>query len=225
MRILAISDVHGCAKTLDALLDQVGLTKSDQLFFLGDFIDRGPSSKAVLDILFKLSEDGYNIELLRGNHEQMMFEAPQSFEKSQIWLRNGGREVMEEFNALNFTDIADKYYNLIERMHYYLESEEFIFVHAGFNLNTDNPFEDKKSMLWIRKWEEQDYLPFIQKRTVIHGHTPQTADKIIKRMEELNQYQVLNIDNGCSYTFEGMGQLCCVDLSNLNLYFQKNIDI
>jgi serine/threonine protein phosphatase 1 len=154
-----------------------------------------------------------------------MFEAPQSFEKSQIWLRNGGREVMEEFNALNFTDIADKYYNLIERMHYHLEIENYIFVHAGFNLNTDNPFEDKKSMLWIRKWEEQDYLPFLQKRTVIHGHTPQTADKIRKRMEELNQYQVLNIDNGCSYTLEGMGQLCCVDLSNLNLYFQKNIDI
>ena len=225
MRILAISDIHGCAKTLSALLAQVGLTKSDQLFFLGDFIDRGPSSKAVLDILFNLSEDGYNIELLRGNHEQMMLEAPQSFEKAQIWLRNGGREVMEEFNAGTFTEIADKYYNLIQRMHYHLEIENYIFVHAGFNLNTDNPFEDKKSMLWIRKWEEQDYLPFIQERTVIHGHTPQTEKQIRNRLEQLDKFKILNIDNGCSYVFNGMGQLCCVDLSKQELYFQKNIDI
>ena len=77
-RSFAITDIHGCANTLDALLDQIGLSQSDHLYLLGDYIDRGPRSKEVLDILLALQRKQYPMTVLRGNHEQLFLDALQS---------------------------------------------------------------------------------------------------------------------------------------------------
>ena len=65
-----IPDIHGFPKTLEYLIRQIALTKNDQLFFLGDYIDRGPSSAGVLDIILDLQNQGYTVYCLRGNHEE-----------------------------------------------------------------------------------------------------------------------------------------------------------
>ncbi len=225
-RLLAISDIHGCANTFTGLLDKISLTKEDELYLLGDYIDRGPRSKAVLDKIVQLRQDGYKLHCLRGNHEQMMLEAPQSHEYAAIWLRNGGREVMQEFNTEDFSEIPDKYYNFLSNLSYYFDRGDQLFVHAGFKMSEDNPLEDRKPMLWIRKWEEQPgLLSWLQGRTVVHGHTPQTEDAIRERFDNLDNFPILNIDNGCCFMLkEGYHQLCCVDLTNKKLYFQPNID-
>ena len=67
-----IPDIHGCAKTLKVLLENMlKVTKNDQLYFLGDYIDRGPDGKGVIDYLMHLQKEEYNVLLLKGNHEDM----------------------------------------------------------------------------------------------------------------------------------------------------------
>ena len=69
MRRFAVSDIHGCHKTFRNLLDRLALTRDDELYLLGDFIDRGPGSKQVIDTVLALADDGYCVSSLMGNHE------------------------------------------------------------------------------------------------------------------------------------------------------------
>ena len=66
MRKFAISDIHGCLKSFEALLDKIQLSTSDELYILGDYIDRGPDSKGVIDYIWKLEQEGYAVKCLRG---------------------------------------------------------------------------------------------------------------------------------------------------------------
>jgi serine/threonine protein phosphatase 1 len=226
-RIFAISDIHGCAYTFHEILNVIGFSKEDELYLLGDYIDRGPRSRMVLDKIMQLKSDGYLLHCLRGNHEQMMLEAPLSKEYAAIWLRNGGTEVMQEFGATRFSDIPKPYFEFIEQLDYWFERDKMILVHAGFKLPKDgnNPLELKKNMLWIRKWEaQQGVAAWLNGRKVIHGHTPQTEQQIRLRFDNPERYPILNIDNGCAYNSEGMRQLCCVELTERKIFFQKNID-
>jgi len=104
-----IPDIHGCAKTLRALIeDLIQPSKHDWLYFLGDYIDRGPSSKEVIDYLIYLQKEEYNIRTLLGNHEDYLvksyeeelslkkvFGIKQKNKKKKEWLFHGGKETME----------------------------------------------------------------------------------------------------------------------------------
>ncbi|MCP4439788.1 MAG: serine/threonine protein phosphatase [Aureispira sp.] len=224
MRILAISDIHGCFNTFKRLLKQVDLQKTDQLYLLGDYVDRGPHSKEVLDYIIYLQGQGYTLRCLRGNHEQMMLNALVDEEKERAWRMNGGTATLTSFGAFMPKDIPARYYKFIHSLEYFFETEDYLFVHAGFNMREEDPFEDKHAMIWIRKWEKLFDADRLGHKTVVHGHTPQTTTEIKDRFEILNQKSVLTIDNGCGYSFKGGGQLCAVDLTNEQLYFEPNID-
>ena len=71
MRRYVIGDIHGCGKALRSLVDEISPTKDDELIFLGDYVDRGPDSRGVIDQLIEL-RDHYRVILLRGNHEIML---------------------------------------------------------------------------------------------------------------------------------------------------------
>ena len=90
-RTLAIGDIHGCLTALDTLLGFVQPTPSDQLIFLGDYVDRGPDSKGVLDRLIELQRTG-RVVCLRGNHEIMMLGAREGRDDFRFWLAFGGME-------------------------------------------------------------------------------------------------------------------------------------
>lgn len=226
MRIFAISDIHGCKKTFVELLNQIGLNKSDQLYLLGDYIDRGADSKGVLDKIMDLQTEGYHIRCLRGNHEQMMLKAPSDINMYRAWKMNGGTICMQSFNAESIYDIPQKYFDFIRNCHHYLKKDNFLFVHAGLNLESPTPLLDKKSLLWIRKWEEKGDLSKLDGKKVIHGHTPQKRSAIEERFEAFakGDYPVLNIDCGCPYPKEGYQQLCAIELTKMQLFFQKYID-
>jgi hypothetical protein len=78
-RILAIGDIHGCANTFHKLIfDEIKIRKSDTIYCIGDYIDRGPDSKAVIDLILDLRKKGYQLRTLRGNHEQLMLDSAKS---------------------------------------------------------------------------------------------------------------------------------------------------
>ena len=96
MRTLAIGDIHGCTTHLDALLAAVAPTPVDRLVFLGDYVDRGPDSRGVLDRLIALKET-HQVVCLRGNHELMMTRARSDKSEYRMWMQVGGAQALGSY--------------------------------------------------------------------------------------------------------------------------------
>src|SRR4051812_9915865 len=97
MRALAIGDVHGVSAALDALLTAVAPTPADRLVFLGDYVDRGPDTRGVLDRLIRLRTAFPNAVFLRGNHELMMTRARGDRSEARMWLSVGGTQALASY--------------------------------------------------------------------------------------------------------------------------------
>ena len=98
MRILAIGDIHGCFTALTALEKYVPFASDDRLVTLGDYVDRGPNSRAVLDWLIARKTDRTLIPL-RGNHEIMMCAARKSERHYDEWIASGGTAALMSYSA------------------------------------------------------------------------------------------------------------------------------
>lgn len=224
MRKFAISDIHGCCRTFRELIRKLDLQKNDELYLLGDYIDRGPDSKGVLDFIFALQESGYKVFCLKGNHEELLLESLEHANVYRTWLFNGGREALHSFNVLDIHDIPIKYINFMKDLSYFFEVDEYLLVHAGFNFKEANIFEDKKSMIWIRYWYDYINVEKSNHRLIVHGHTPVRC-KVIKDSVAISQPLLpIDIDNGCVYyPTEGFGHLCAFELTTQTLTFQSYI--
>jgi len=219
-RLLAIGDIHACFKTFAELLSLVKLDKSDQCILMGDYIDRGPDSHAVLDLIMSLVGDGYNIIPLMGNHERMMQMANQSLIDLSLWENNGARKTMKSLNIKNPENIEKRYIDLIGTMPYFYKNDDYIFVHGGLNFKLDDPFSDTEFMLWARPGEID--LQKTDGRKLVVGHTPATIEVINESLGT----DLIRLDGGCVYTnrLPVMGKLCCYDFTNKRLFYQNNID-
>ena len=90
-RLIAVGDIHGCKTALDRLLDSIQPAANDTIVTLGDYIDRGPDSRGVIDRLIQLGSEAHYITLM-GNHEEMMLNVVQHDYPHESWLRFlGGR--------------------------------------------------------------------------------------------------------------------------------------
>lgn len=223
--LYAISDIHGCCATFKALVNEhIKLTKEDKLFLLGDFIDRGPDSKGVLDYVMELIENDYQVFPVIGNHEWMLLTGFEDKDMLNSWFANGGKNTLASFGAKTIHDIPKKYIEFIKTFALYVDIPDFYLVHAGFNFETPDFLEDKWSMLWIRHWYEDINPELLEGKIIIHGHTPKKIDNIRADFQNM-PYPVVNIDAGCfAYNREGYGNLCAINLTEMKLIFQKNID-
>lgn len=216
-----ISDIHGCAYTFKELLNRIAFSKYDELYVLGDYINRGPNSKKVIDFIIELQNQGYNIKALKGNHEEMIFDSIDI----EDWTP-GAKETLSSFNIQHLNQLDEKYIKWFSSLKSSYIERPFIFVHAGFNFDNENPFEDKKSALWIQDWYESINYNWLGDHSIIHGHVPKSKREIEVMLKEFANTKVLNIDNGCYLKEEPeFGSLCCIELNSLQLTFQKNIDI
>jgi len=226
-REIAISDIHGCYLTFLKLLETVNYSNnSDKLYILGDCIDRGPSSKQVLDWIMDGQNSGAEIVVLRGNHEQMMLRANVDVKRYKKWMRNGGQQVIESFGVENFLNIEKKYWEFLSELPYYSITDKYVFVHAGLNFNIENPLEDLESIIWIRRWYDNLNKDWLGDKILLHGHTQVSVSEIEDQFDDLERDKVINIDAGCyaaNYNRE-LGYLCAFDLTNRKLFFEKNID-
>ena len=218
-RIIAIGDIHGCSKTLRHLISKTQLRKEDSLVFIGDYVDRGPDSKGVVDYILELSRLGYETHALRGNHEQIMLESDRDIEYFNLWLMNGGQQTLRSFGVKSFSEMEEKYRDFFQRTELYWISGNYIFVHAGLDFTTEDPFENEEAMLWIRGFEVMPEK--IEGRTIIHGHTPVPASFVPTQKNK----RVIDIDAGCVYkTREGYGYLYALCLPEQEFIGVQNID-
>jgi serine/threonine protein phosphatase 1 len=232
-----IPDIHGHSGTLQALIeDQLKPSRGDTLYFLGDYIDRGPDAKGVIDYIIGLKHNGYKIRTLRGNHEDYLIRtydnepARKNFlglthrnKLKKEWFKFGGEATLRSFGVSDVHDIPDQYITWLRKLEYFIELEKYILVHAGLNFNLDNPFDDRQSMLWIKEFKVDPEK--IGNRKLIHGHVPVSLE-FINLLHTTNGFDFIDLDNGIYMPEkEGFGNLVALELHSMELKVQTNIDV
>ncbi|TWT33560.1 Serine/threonine-protein phosphatase 1 [Posidoniimonas corsicana] len=168
-RLLAIGDVHGCQRALESLLDQIGLTAEDTLVFLGDLVDRGPSSNGVVDCVCELREE-HNVVVIMGNHEEMMRDAISGRGLYNAWLDVGGRETIRSYGG-DADAIPPSHSRLLFSSAHYFEADRDVFVHASLEPGVSLPNQSSDYLRW--KHLSGSEQPHLSGKRVVCGHTAQ----------------------------------------------------
>jgi len=220
-RTFAIGDLHGCSRTFRKLiLENIKLQNEDILYCLGDYVDRGPDSKGVIDFILELKEKGYKVHTLRGNHDQMMMDSDKNPEDFRHWVKNGGDKTLESFGIRSYDEMDSKYKTFFYQTQYYFEIGKYILVHAGLNFKISDPFKDTHAMMWIRDYKVDDEK--LGDRIIVHGHTPISL-VAIKAQAGSN---VIDIDGGCVYTqHPGFGHLVALNLATQEFIAVENCEL
>jgi serine/threonine protein phosphatase 1 len=202
-RLLAIGDIHGCSRALDALLMAVRPTTEDLIVTLGDYVDRGPDSRGVVERLMLL-HGTYRVVSLRGNHELMMQAAANDQESRHFWMAVGGREAMASYSpagaAPKMEDVPEHHWRFIRKTCVdWFETNRFFFVHA--NVDPDLPLDEQPSS--ALHWEYFNHFspPHCSGKIMLCGHSEQRGGRPLV----LNH--AICIDTWCY----GGGWLTCLD--------------
>lgn len=215
---VAIGDIHGCLQSLQALTQKLEKYSDRQFVFLGDYIDRGPDSKGVVDFLLDYREQ-QNCIFLRGNHEQMLLDAYYN-DNLDLWLMNGGRSTLESYGAkYNSLNIDEDHIEFYKNTKMYYDTPDFFFVHAGLSpaktieqsLQDENDIQD---FLWERSHLNVFETPW--EKTVVFGHTP--------RPHPIRKNKMLGLDTGCVYESVGYGKLTAAALPEMKFVQQVCLD-
>ncbi|MBL6763977.1 MAG: serine/threonine protein phosphatase [Verrucomicrobiae bacterium] len=213
MRTFAIGDVHGCLDTLIAVLEQARPDADDRIVFLGDYVDRGPDSRRLIDWLIAESSTR-NLVTLRGNHEIMMLESRYNPLLCRNWLACGGLATLDSYGWQGRRDwpalVPQSHWDFLENTAAWLETEKFIFVHANAVPNLPMQRHNQEQLFWDKC---HSLPPHCTGKRVIVGHTRQTSG--IPREFE---------GGVCIDTAAVSGHwLTCLDVDSGN-YWQANIE-
>lgn len=206
MGLIAIGDVHGCAHSMDALLEDLEPNAEDHLVFVGDYVDRGPNSSGVINRLFDLVGQT-RCTFLRGNHEALMLDYLDGGD-FDLWRMNGGVETLESYRVGNGNiEIPERHVDFLRETKLFHEEEDFFFVHAGLRpdltIRENVEMRDERVFLWERAHLHAEAVAW--EKPVVCGHTPHPAP--------VNEEKLIMIDTGCVYhQHPGMGRLTAVRL-------------
>jgi serine/threonine protein phosphatase 1 len=192
--LFVIGDVHGCASELKTLLNKLPLHPASTVVFLGDYIDRGPQSREVVETILKLRQF-CNVVTLTGNHEAMLhdfLEDPTS-QGAGMFIYNGGGATLASYaDAHGNYEIPDHHIHFFSQLKLSHENDQFFFVHAGVpDVALDQLDEKKhrKEMLWVRRSFHRS--AFKWGKMIVHGHSPVPEVHFGERR--------INVDTGCVY--------------------------
>mgnify|MGYP001313739174 CR=1 FL=1 len=186
LRLYAIGDVHGCHDALMELLDiiyadhgRAQAVPAAKLIFLGDYVDRGPQTRDVLELLSGGLRGSFGAEFLMGNHERMMLDALGGDDQKMLaWMFNGGSAVLSSYGLARSDHIDDlaaampqAHGAFLARLKLTVSYGDYLFVHAGVRPTRALETQDPNDLIWIRE-------PFLSHqgplgKFIVHGHTPQ----------------------------------------------------
>lgn len=192
-RVYAIGDIHGRLDLLEGLHREIRLDaeahSSDRrvIVYMGDYVDRGPDSRGVVDLLIDDPMPGFESVYLIGNHESFLLQFLDDPGVIKAWLMNGGDATLRSFGIDPFapTNGSERGVWLQRQLSVELSAEEmaffrslkvqhvegdYLFVHAGIRPGVPLESQDPFDMMWIRE-------PFLSSgddfgKVVVHGHTP-----------------------------------------------------
>jgi serine/threonine protein phosphatase 1 len=194
----AIGDVHGCVDKLQALLaacERVRGGRDARVVLVGDYIDRGPQSRDVVDFLIHRQRgEGSRLVCLRGNHEQMLLDAAASGRTVPDlldWLSNGGEHTLLSYGVHDPVLLPGAHLEWISSLPLQFSDSQRHFVHAGIRPGVALADQTAEDLLWIRE-------PFLSSEArhpgfIVHGHTPTRSG-----LPDLRAHR-LNLDTGACF--------------------------
>lgn len=204
-RTIAIGDIHGCAAALAAVLAAIKPASRDTLVFLGDYVDRGPDSRGVIEQVLGLENQCRVVPLL-GNHEIMLMDALENGAEGAGWLQYGGAETLASYDWA-IENIPPSHLDFLKNLCRYHESHTHFFVHA--NYIADIPLAEQPD--YVLFWEHLfASLPARHEngKTAVCGHTAQRSGEI----KDLDH--VVCIDTYC----HGGGWLTALDVDTRKVW-------
>jgi serine/threonine protein phosphatase 1 len=204
--VYAVGDVHGQAVALDRLLAAVRADAAQAapdelplLVFLGDYVDRGPDSRGVIDrILAAEAADGFEVAALKGNHEDALLRFLDDPDFAGPWIRAWGEATLRAYGVAPEPGARAQFQaafpaahrTFLERLPLSCEAGDYLFVHAGVRPGVPLVAQDDNDLLWIR-WEflgsDADFG-----KVVVHGHTPAAEPELLPNR--------INVDTGACFT-------------------------
>ena len=209
-RTLVIGDIHGALKALEQVLDRAKVTKNDTLIFLGDYVD-GWSDAANTIRFLTILKSTHKCIFIKGNHDELTLKWLKTGKYNKQWLVHGGQATIDSYAELNRTEINLHIYFYESLDKYYLDSENRLFIHAGFTSDKGVKTEYfPEQFYWDRTlWEmvlamdksldiNSKYYPNRLKhyKEVYIGHT---ALSRINKSKPHNIANVWNIDTGAAH--------------------------
>jgi serine/threonine protein phosphatase 1 len=227
-RVYVVGDIHGCIDLL-AMMHRMILADAEAhpagrrvVVYLGDYIDRGPDSKGVVDLLLSNPLPGFEAVHLKGNHEQTLLEFLNDITIGPDWFSFGGVQTFESYGLAPPANVFDaeellaaqaalearlgeahhRFYRDLKLGHF---EGDFLMVHAGLRPDTPLDLQVENDLLWIRD-------PFLKSEAnfgviVVHGHT-------IALYPEIKPNRI-GIDTGAFHT----GRLTCLVLNGSEIGF------
>ncbi len=178
-RTIAIGDIHGCSLALRAILAAICPGPDDLVVTLGDYVDRGPDSRGVLESLIELQHRCRLVPLL-GNHDDMFVQACRGFHPT-AFLAMGGKTTLASYGSADLQDfsrVPEDHLKFLDTCADYHETETHIFVHASYLPQV--PMDEQPTL--ALRWESlRDDIPepHCSGKTVVAGHTSQRSGQIL----------------------------------------------
>jgi serine/threonine protein phosphatase 1 len=171
----AIGDIHGCLDKLRRLLaacEAHAAGRPARFVCLGDYIDRGPDSRGVVELLMRRQQvQPGTMVCLRGNHEQMAIAAHEDERAMALWLRNSGATTQRNYGRTNGR-IEDAHLEWLRALPFCHDDGLRFFVHAGVDLFVPLDQQEGEVMVWMREPFLTDCDRVDCGRFIVHGHTP-----------------------------------------------------
>jgi serine/threonine protein phosphatase 1 len=219
-RVYVIGDIHGRSDLLEALHARIeqdlknGSVSKATVVYLGDYIDRGPDSSGVLELLCNISSDPISRILIKGNHETMLLRFLEDPQYGIHWRQYGGTETILSYRVdLNTAimsggmtmlaaelerKIPSRHLNLLRSLTSSAVIGDYFFCHAGVRPGIELERQREEDLLWIRDVFLESDKDF--GKIIVHGHSPHAEPQVLPNR--------INIDTGAYAT----GRLTCLVL-------------
>jgi serine/threonine protein phosphatase 1 len=207
--LYAVGDIHGERKLLEELIGKLPLRRGDRLVFLGDYVDRGPDSRGVVDFLVELSRK-YSCVFLCGNHESMFLDflgwERDEYFAGDAFLANGGDRTLASYDYFDQKnpeptsfELPETHRSFFKNLKLYHREGDYLFIHAGLGRKmlkeSDLTYAlrqaDSDDLLWDRSTIESPHDLGV---TIVYGHTPSNDFKV-----RWNPPFSIGIDTGAVY--------------------------
>ena len=180
-RLIAIGDIHGCSAAVDAILEALSPRSEDRLVFLGDYVDRGPDTRGVIERMIDLEKRCHVVPLL-GNHEEMMLSVLRGKAPRAWWLQHGGRAALESYGGSSgplggYEAIPSEHVNWIAACRDYYETDDWFFTHANYVASEPLHVQPAEALRW-QSLAEHFPEPHVSGKRAILGHTSQRSGEV-----------------------------------------------
>ena len=230
LRVYAIGDVHGRLDLLQEMHRRIQAENDKTppfdwvIVHLGDYVDRGPDSKGVLDLLVSAQKKTHRMLAIAGNHDIGFLEFLATGAPNGIFAYNGGRQTALSYGvSIDFNDlrsiavgreallraIPSTHVEFLRGLKLSMVFGDFFFCHAGIRPGIDLDKQDPEDLVWIR----QQFLdePRLYSKVIIHGHTPVTDVEIRPNR--------INLDTGAVFS----GRLSAIAIDAGNKFFLEAV--